>query len=87
MYSMMRYHIAMTVLQYLNFSNFTREFLNLFCAGWEGQGKDGRAEARSSVLLSLPKGSREVYNYTTNLFLAVKKCIFHNVFNAAVVQR
>jgi len=36
----MKYPIAMTVLQYLIFPNFTREFLKLFRARVVGQGKE-----------------------------------------------
>src|SRR3989344_6548147 len=40
MYSIMKYPIAMTLLQYFIFPNFTREFLKLFRARVVGQGQE-----------------------------------------------
>ena len=53
----MKYPIAMTVLQYLIFPNFTREFLKLFRARVVGQGKEILSEksVRPKVLGAKPK--------------------------------
>ena len=53
----MKYPIAMTVLQYLIFPNFTREFLKLFRARVVGQGKEilSAKSVRPKVLEAKPK--------------------------------
>ena len=53
----MKYPIAMTVLEYLIFPNFTREFLNLFRARVVGQGKEilSAKSVRPKVLEAKPK--------------------------------
>src|SRR3989344_8364984 len=57
MYSMMKYLIAMTVLQYLIFPNFTREFLKLFRARVGGASV---IPLLSSLLFSVPPSRRKV---------------------------
>src|SRR3989338_408582 len=57
MYSIMKYPIAMTVLQYLIFPNFTREFLKLFRARVVVQGKEilSAKSVRRKVFGAKPK--------------------------------
>jgi hypothetical protein len=54
---MANYPITITVLQYLIFPNFTREFHKLFCARREGQGKEfvRQKSVRPKVLGAKPK--------------------------------
>jgi len=58
---MMKYPIAMTVLQYLIFPNFTREFLKLFRARVVGQGKEiSSAKSVRQKVLGVPHNSEAV---------------------------
>ena len=57
----MKYPIAMTVLQYLIFPNFTREFLKLFRARVVGQGKEiSSAKSVRQKVLGVPHNSEAV---------------------------